>query len=66
MVRVSDAKSDYSRRGEAGVRILNLKTTWSEFQVPSQTTLAECFPFKFFELRFVGLQLGTNLLLFVL
>ena len=31
MVRVSDAKSDCSRRGEAEVRILNFKTTWSEF-----------------------------------
>ena len=31
MVRVPDAKSDCSRRGEAEVRILNFKTTWSEF-----------------------------------
>ena len=31
MIRVSDAKSDCSRRGEAEVRILNFKTTWSEF-----------------------------------
>ena len=31
MVRVSDAKSDCSRRGEAEVRILNFKTSWSEF-----------------------------------
>ena len=28
---VPDAKSDCSRRGEAEVRILNFKTTWSEF-----------------------------------
>ena len=31
MVRVSDAKSDCSRRGEAEVRVINFKTTWSEF-----------------------------------
>ena len=31
MVRVPDAKSDCSHRGEAEVRILNFKTTWSEF-----------------------------------
>ena len=37
MVRVTDAKSDCSRRGKAEVRILNLKTTWSEFQKASQT-----------------------------
>ena len=37
MVRVPDAKSDYSRRGKAEVRILNFKTTWSEFQKASQT-----------------------------
>ena len=37
MVRVPDAKSDCSRRGEAEVRILNFKTTWSEFQMTSQT-----------------------------
>ena len=30
MVRVPDAKSDCSRRGEAEVRILKFKTTWSE------------------------------------
>ena len=30
-VRVPDAKSDCSRRGEAEVRILSFKTTWSEF-----------------------------------
>ena len=44
MVRVSDAKSDCSRRGEAEVRILNFKTTWSEFQIPSENTLAEAKP----------------------
>ena len=37
MVRVPDAKSDCSGRGEAEVRILNFKTTWSEFQKASQT-----------------------------
>ena len=31
MIRVPEAKSDCSRRGEAEVRILNFKTTWSEF-----------------------------------
>ena len=30
-------QSDCSRRGEAEVRIFNFKTTWSEFQKPSQT-----------------------------
>ena len=37
MVRVPDAKSDCFCRGEAEVRILNFKTTWSEFQKASQT-----------------------------
>ena len=37
MVRVPEAKSDCSRQGKAEVRILNFKTTWSEFQRPSQT-----------------------------
>ena len=37
MIRVPDAKSNCSRRGEAKVRILSFKTTWSEFQKPSQT-----------------------------
>ena len=37
MVRVPDAKSDCSRRGEAEVRIINFKTTWSEFHLPSQS-----------------------------
>ena len=31
-------------RGEAEVRILNFKTTWSEFQMPSQTAPAEAKP----------------------
>ena len=31
-------------RGEAKVRTLNFKTTWSEFQVPSQTAPAEAKP----------------------
>ena len=30
-------KSDPCRRGEAKVRILDFKTTWSEFQKASQT-----------------------------
>ena len=34
MVIVPGAKSDCSRQGEAEVRILNSKTTWSEFQNP--------------------------------
>ena len=42
--RVPDAKSDCSRRGEAEVRILNFKTTWSEFQRPSQTDPAKDKP----------------------
>ena len=37
MVRVSEAMSDCSSRGEAELRILNFKTTWSEFQKASQT-----------------------------
>ena len=44
MVRVPDAKTDCSRRGEAEVRILNFKTSWSEFQMPSQTAPAEAKP----------------------
>ena len=43
-VRVPDAKSDCSCRGEAEVRIINFKTTWSEFQMPSQTAPAEAKP----------------------
>ena len=31
-------------RGEAEVRIIDFKTTWSEFQMPSQTALAEAKP----------------------
>ena len=31
-------------RGEAEVRIINFKTTWSEFQIPSQTAPAEAKP----------------------
>ena len=37
MVRVSDAESDCSCRGEAEVRILNFRTTWTEFRKSSQT-----------------------------
>ena len=32
-VRVPEPKSDCSRRGEAEVRILNSKTTWTEFHL---------------------------------
>ena len=32
------------RRGEAEVRILDFKTTWSEFQMPSQTAPTEAKP----------------------
>ena len=39
---VSDAKSDWSCRGEAEVRILNFRTTWSEFQKASQTATKRC------------------------
>ena len=35
---------DRCRRGEAEVRILDFKTTWSELQMPSQTTPAEAKP----------------------
>ena len=31
-------QSDCCRQGEAEVRTLDFKTTWSEFQTPSQTT----------------------------
>ena len=41
MVRGPGAKSDCSRQGEAKVRILNFKNTWSEFQKPNQNTLAK-------------------------
>ena len=37
-------QSDRCRRGEAEVRILDFKTTWSEFQMPSQTAPAEAKP----------------------
>ena len=33
-------QSDCYRRGEAEVRILDFKTTWSEFQKPYQTAVA--------------------------
>ena len=35
--RVQDAKLDLCPQGKAEVRILDFKTTWSEFQRPSQT-----------------------------
>ena len=31
-------------RGKAEVRIINFKTTWSEFHLPSQTAYAEAKP----------------------
>ena len=34
-------QSDPCHLGEAEVRILDFKTTWSEFQIPSQTAPAE-------------------------
>ena len=38
------AQLDCCRQGEAEVRIIKFKTTWSEFQMPSQTALAEAKP----------------------
>ena len=38
------AQLDCCRRGEAEVRIIKFKTTWSEFQMPSQTAPAEAKP----------------------
>ena len=35
---------EHSRRGKAEVCILDFKTTWSEFQMPSQTAPAEAKP----------------------
>ena len=35
---------DHCCRGEAKVRIINFKTTWSEFQMPSPTAPAEAKP----------------------
>ena len=37
-------QSDCCHRGEAEVGILDFKTTWSEFQMPSQTAPAEAKP----------------------
>ena len=34
-------KSDCCRQGEAKVRIINFKTTWSEFQKPYKTAAAQ-------------------------
>ena len=36
MVRVQEAHQTAAKRGEAELRILDFKTTWSEFQEPSQ------------------------------
>ena len=41
MVRVSEGKSDCCRQGKAKVRILDFKTTWSEFQNPYQTAAVQ-------------------------
>ena len=54
MVRVPGAKSDCSRRGEAEVRILDFKTTWSELQMLSQTATPEAKP------RYVILNFKTT------
>ena len=42
MVRVPKTSLTAAGRGEAELRILNFKTTWSEFQKPSQTTAKHC------------------------
>ena len=34
-------QSDHCREGEAEVRIIDFKTTWSEFQKPSQTAATQ-------------------------
>ena len=45
MVRAQDAKSDCSCRGKSLVlTYTQFKPTWSEFQIPSQNTLAEAKP----------------------
>ena len=41
MVRVPEPSRTAAERGEAELRILNFKTTWSEFQNPSQITAVE-------------------------
>ena len=38
------SQSDCYRRGEAEVHIINFKTTWSEFQMPSRTAPTEAKP----------------------
>ena len=40
----SDPSWTAAERGEAELRIFNFKTTWSEFQKPSQTAPAEAKP----------------------
>ena len=37
MVRVPEAGQTAAKGGKAELRILDFKTTWSEFQKPSQT-----------------------------
>ena len=37
MVRVPEAGQTAAERGEAELRIFDIKTTWSEFQMPKQT-----------------------------
>ena len=43
-VSPSDPSCTAAEQGEAELRIFEFKTTWSEFQTPSQTTLAEAKP----------------------
>ena len=37
MVRVQEAHQTAAKQGEPELRLLNFKTTWSEFQEPSQS-----------------------------
>ena len=39
-----DPSQTAAKRGKAELRILDFKTTWSEFQMPSQTAPAEAKP----------------------
>ena len=44
MVRVPEANQTAAEQGEAELRILNSKTTWSEFQKPIRPLLSEAKP----------------------
>ena len=44
MVRAPEANQTAAERGEAELRILNSKTTWSEFQRPVRALLSEAKP----------------------